>query len=183
MVDGTQTLRTELELARASQLTLLRLQLALHKSNRRVAMQALDDLLDIDAEMEGLAATLSGVPAHPASRATLSDFIGLQRAAITAEKHALAGGDLRADANPVDAPAPVEEVAAADLPEQPLVSEEEDLPAQLLLPEDEAGSEDPIGGRRWMHILAAAIVVVALGCGLIAWLWPEFSVTGVRVSG
>jgi len=65
-VDGAQALRTGLDLARASQLTMLRLLLALHKSNRRTAMQALDNLLDIDAEMEGLAATLNRAPAHPA---------------------------------------------------------------------------------------------------------------------
>lgn len=160
-IDGVQTLRTELELARASQLTLLRLQLALHKSNHRVAMQALDDLLDIDAEMEGLAATLGGVAAHPTSEgdATLAGFIGLQKAAITAEKHALTGGNLRGAA-PVAAPVHDDAIAAADFPAQ----------------EDEE-SDDRTRSRRWMIVLAAAIIVTVLGYGLIAWLLPALSVT------
>src|SRR3546814_3084452 len=51
VVDGMQALRTGLGLMRASQLTMVRFQLALYKSNRRTAMQALDNLLDIDAEI------------------------------------------------------------------------------------------------------------------------------------
>src|SRR3546814_885984 len=54
VVDGMQALRTGLGLMRASQLTMVRFQLALYKSNRRTAMQALDTFLELDAEMEGL---------------------------------------------------------------------------------------------------------------------------------
>ncbi len=170
MVDGMQTLRTELDLTRASQLTLLRLQLALHKSNRRAAMQALDDLLDIDAEMEGLAATLSGIAAHPAGDtaltgfdAALSRFIEVQKAAIAAEKHALAGGDLRSDTRSIAISPPGDGTDDADLPAQPL------------LPEDEAQSDDRTGRKRWTYVFAAAIVVIFLGGGLLAYLWPALS--------
>lgn len=170
MVDGVQTLRSELDLTRASQLTLLRLQLALHKSNRRAAMQALDDLLDIDAEMEGLAATLSGVAAHPAGDtalagidAALSRFIELQKAAIAVEKHALAGGDLRSDARSIAISVPSDGADGADLPAQPL------------LPEDETEDDDRIARKRRTFVLAAVIVVIFLGCGLLAYLWPALS--------
>ena len=166
MVDGAQALRTGLELARASQLTMLRLLLALHKSNRRTAMQALDNLLDIDAEMEGLAATLNGVPVHPADDAALSDFIGVQKAAIAVEKHALTGGDLRCEAKSMALPAPADGTEEADLPTQPQ------------LPDDAVENDDWVRPRRWMPGLAAAIVVVILiGFGVTAYLWPGLSIT------
>jgi hypothetical protein len=166
MVDSMHTLRSELDLTRASQLTLLRLQLALHKSNRRAAMQALDDLLDIDAEMEGLAAALSDITAHPAGDpghagidAALTRFIELQKAAIAAEKHALAGGDLRREARQISISATGDGADDADLRAQPL------------LPGDEA-NDDETGGKRRTYVLAAAIIVICLGCGLLAYLWP-----------
>lgn len=164
MPDGMQTtLRSGLELTRASQLTLLRLQLALHKSNRRAAMQALDNLLDIDAEMEGLAARLGGVPMHLAEEESLSGFIGLQKAAIAAEKHALTGGDLRRDARAIAVSAPDDWESGTD------------VPAQLLHSGDEAEDDEQTNGGRWIYVLVAAIIV--LGCGATVYLWPTLSVT------
>lgn len=158
MADDMQVLRTGLDLARASQLTMLRFQLALHKSNRRSAMQALDNLLDIDAEMEGLAATLDRLPARPADIAALSDFIGLQKAAIASEKHALTGGDLRPD-------------PASEWRDDP------DLHAQPLLSDDEAENRKRRGGRRWLSVLAIIAVLLAFGCGLLVYLWPTLPIT------
>jgi len=163
--DGVQALRTGLELARASQLTMLRLQLALHKSNRRTAMQTLDDLLDIDAEMAGLAAALTGVPAHLADGAALSDFIGHQRAAIAVEKHGLTGGQLRSEAQPMAIAAPVDQAPDADLLAQP--------PLTADVVEDDVR----VGSRRWVHVLAVALVVTLIGLGLAAYLWPALPVT------
>ena len=159
VVDGMQALRTGLELARASQLTMLRLELALHQSNRRTAMQALDSLLDIDAEMEGLAARLGGVPAHRAGDAALSGFIGLQKAAIAAEKHALTGGDLRSEASSMAITAPCNWPGA-------------ELPAQSPSSADEGEGDDPTRSGRWRHVLAAAVIAAFIGFGLIAYLWP-----------
>lgn len=159
VADGMQALRTGLELARASQLTMLRLQLALHKSNRRTAMQALDNLLDIDAEMEGLASTLS-TPAYLAQDAALSGFIGIQKTAIAAEKHALTGGDLRGDARPIGIAAPGDRADLFDPPAQPPLSD------------DETEDEDRTGSRRWPMFLALAIVVILAGAGAAACLWP-----------
>jgi hypothetical protein len=159
-VDRMRTLRTGLELTRASQLTMLRLQLALRDSNRRTAMQALDTLLDIDAEMEGLAATLEGAPAHMADDAALSGFIGLQKAAIAAEKHSLTGGDGRYDATSIAASAPGNWADGVDLPAQPLFSD------------DETEGGDRAGGGRWVYVVAAAIVIAAVGYGVIGYLWP-----------
>ena len=167
-VDRTQALRTGLELARASQLTMLRLQLALHKANRRTAMQAVDNLLDIDAEMEGLASTLTRAPAQLADDAALSDFIGLQKAAIAVEKHGLTGGDWRSDAQPMAIMAPGNAVGDANLPTQPVLSS------------DDVMDDDRAGSRRWMHVLAVVIVVTLIGIGLTAYLWP--SLPGAIVS-
>jgi hypothetical protein len=161
VIDGMQALRTGLELARASQLTTLRLQLALHKSNRRTAMQALDKLLDIDAEIADLAATLTGVPMHLADNVALSGFIGLQKAAIAAEKHVLTGGDWRSDTKPSAVAAASGDWAGRS-----------DLPAQSLLPDDEVGDDDRAWSSRWMQALIVAIVVTLAGFGLIAYLWP-----------
>lgn len=165
MVNNVHTLRSELNLTRASQLTLLRFQLALHKSNRRAAMQALDDLLDIDAEMESLATTLSRIAAYPAGDtvlagidAALSRFIQLQKAAIAAEKHILAGGDLRSDDRSIAMPAPDDRAGNTDLPARPL------------LPEDAAEGDDRTRRKCQTYILAAVVAVIFLGCGLLAYL-------------
>ena len=165
---GMTTLRAGLDLSRASQLTMLRLQLALHTSNRRTAMQALDDLLDIDAAMEGLAAGLTTAPS--ADAAALSGFIGLQKAALAMEKHALAGGDWRHDARSV---AQVD--AGADLLPQPTPADEAAPPADVDTPsvEDEAEGERRPGGRHWLRALVAAIVLMLIGAVVIAWLRPD----------
>lgn len=152
MIDGQQSLRMGLELVRASQLTMLRLQLALHEPNRRTAMQALDTLLDIDAEMEDLAATLGGVPSHPANDAALSGFIGLQKAAIAAEKHALTGGDAASLA--LSAPG------------------EASLAAQPVFSDDNSESVDRPHGRRRKRVLAVAIVAIIVASATMALLWP-----------
>ena len=156
VVDGMQALRTGLKLARASQLTMLRLQLALYNSNRRTAMQALDNLLAVDAEMEGLTARLDNFPPHQGDDSALPGFIKLQRAAIAAEKHVLTGGDGRSDAKAIANAAAVHWAGEADLPAQPLLSA------------DEVEGDDRAGNRHWMHVLAIAIVVTFIGFGLIA---------------
>jgi len=139
---------------------MLRLQLALHKSNRRTAIQALDHLLDIDAEMEDLAATLNGVPIHPANDAALSGFIGLQKAAIAAEKHALTGGHPQADdalfGRPMTLTALQDRAAGGD----------------PLLPDGEEASDDRTGSRRRTSFLAVAIVMIVIGIGLTLYLSP-----------
>jgi hypothetical protein len=165
IVDGMQALRTGLELARASQLTMLRLQLALHKSNRRTAMQTLDNLLDIDAEMEGLAAALTGAPTHLADGAALSDFIGRQKAAIAVEKHGLTGGHGRSEVKSMAIAAPSDLARGADLIAQPPLSA------------DAVENDGRAGSRRWRHVFAVALIVTLIGFGLAAYLWPALPVT------
>jgi hypothetical protein len=134
-------------------------------------MQALDNLLDIDAEMEGLAATLTGAPKHLADDAALSDFIGLQKAAIAVEKHALTGSEWPSDVKPMAITAPVDLAGDADL-----------LAPPPPLSEDEA-EQDRAGSRRWMHVLAAVIILTLIGLGLVAYLWPALPGTLVSFGG
>jgi hypothetical protein len=182
-IDELGALRAGFDLARASQLTMVRLQLALHKSNRRSAMQALDTLLDIEEEMAELAAILDDAPVHPADDAALSGFIGRQKAAIAVEKHVLAGGDWPGDARPGAIPAPDDPVVP--LPDDPPVAVAMpvdrlvvvDLPAQYAAADDEADeaeSDDRSGRARWIVVLAAAIAIIVIA-GLIAWQWPALS--------
>jgi hypothetical protein len=131
-------------------------------------MQALDNLLEIDAEMENLAATLNGIPTHLANERGLFGFIGFQKEAIAAEKHVLARGGSRLEAEPV-AVATADEDQASDL----------DLPVQPLL-SDEAESTHR-SGRRWHYVLAIAFLLVVLGCGLLTYMWPVLSVTLARL--
>jgi hypothetical protein len=182
-IDELAALRAGFDLARASQLTMVRLQLALHKSNRRSAMQALDTLLDIEAEMAELAAIMDAAPAHPGGDAALSGFIGCQKAAIAVEKHVLAGGDWPSDAQP-DAISQPDDPAVFVRDEPAVaVATPVDRPVAIDLPTlypaadveaDEAEIDDRPGGTRWMVILAAAIALIVI-IGLIAWQWPALS--------
>ncbi|HEX7849444.1 MAG TPA: hypothetical protein VF485_06905 [Sphingomonas sp.] len=188
-IDELVALRAGFDLARASQLTMVRLQLALHKSNRRSAMQALDTLLDIEAEMAELAAVLDATPAHSGGDEALSGFIGSQKAAIAVEKHVLAGGDWPSDAEPGVISGPAD--PAVSEPDHPAVSVQEkptaaiavatpvDRPVAIDLPTlspaaGEVEVDDRPGGARWMAILAAAIALIVIA-GLIAWQWPALS--------
>jgi hypothetical protein len=184
-INQLAALRAGFDLARASQLTMVRLQLALHKSNRRSAMQALDTLLDIEAEMAELAAILDAAPTHPGSDAALSGFIGSQKAAIAVEKHALAGGDWPNDAEPaaISEPGhpavttqdePTVAVAIATPVDRPVAI---DLPTLSPAADDDADEteiDDGSGGARWTAVVAAAIALVVIA-GLIAWQWPALS--------
>jgi hypothetical protein len=186
-IDELAALRAGFDLARASQLTMVRLQLALHKSNRRSAMQALDTLLDIEAEMAELAAILDAAPAHPGSDAALSGFIGCQKAAIAVEKHVLAGGDWPSDARTdaicdLDHPAPDDPAVSVHDEPAVAVAMPVDRPVVIDLPTlypaaDDAGEaevDDRPGGARWVAVLAAAIALIVIA-GLIAWQWPALS--------
>lgn len=124
-------------------------------------MQALDNLLEIDAEIEGLAATLNGIPTNLTGDAPLFGFIGFQKEAIAAEKHVLASGNLRSASEPIAAFPPDDEQ-----------SRDAGATEQALLSADEAEDGDRLGPRLWMYVLVA-IAVMALGCELIAFLWPE----------
>jgi len=187
-IDELAALRAGFDLARASQLTMVRLQLALHKSNRRSAMQALDTLLDIEAEMAELAAILDAAPAHPGGDTALSGFIGCQKAAIAVEKHVLAGGDWPSDARP-DAISESGDATVSEAEYSGAVHNEPAIPVAVATPvnrpvaialpthypaADVAEVDDRPGGTRWIVVLVATIALIVIA-GLIAWQWPALS--------
>lgn len=167
MVDDIQALHTGLELARASQLTMLRLQLALHESNPRTAMRAVDMLLDIDAEMEGIAATLASLPAQSGEAAALAGFIGNQKAAIASEKHVLVGGTGRND---------IRSVANYT----PHGATDEETIAHASFTDDEWEGDHSPGVRPWLPVIAAILVILLMGFGLTVYLWPATFDVGNR---
>ena len=83
---GSDELAEGLMLMRASAISVVRLQLAMERRDRRVALQAVDDLVELDGRLEEL---LGAIPAS-------SDLVPLQRAledgrsALTREKWTLA---------------------------------------------------------------------------------------------
>ncbi len=188
-IDGLQALRAGLDLARASQLTMVRFQLALQKSDRRIAMQALDDLLDLDAEMESLAATPVSVPSGPIDGAPLSAFIRHQRSAIAVEKHGLTGSDGRSVAKPRTAAVPDDRAdrerladpqPAGDAAEESGPAITDDV-APPLPPAEAVAGGDRAPTRPWLLGLAITIGIALVGLGLVAWLWPEWLAPMLRI--
>src|SRR5512146_247368 len=85
---GFSGLAEALLLVRGSTLKLVRLQLALERDDRRVALEALDDLLALDRQLnEQLAKAPSG-----RDYASLREQLESDRSAVDREKHTLAAG-------------------------------------------------------------------------------------------
>ncbi len=167
--ESTQQLHSGLQLARASQVTLLRLQLALHGADRRGAMAALDSLLDLDAEMESLAATLGGDVYETTQDQAVAAHIAREKAAIAAEKHRLTGHAGRTDAGG-DADFAVEvpsELHFAASPPVPTVILADD-------PEGDARYAPEAPRQRWPAVLAL-ICLLAIGLGVFVYLQPDLA--------
>lgn len=79
-----------LQLLRASSMTSIRLQLALARRDRRVAMTALDTLAAVDAEIERLVDRLSGSASSSPELAAIATWLAQEKAAVTNDKLNLA---------------------------------------------------------------------------------------------
>jgi len=75
-----------LMLLRASTLKVIRLQLAIERQDRRVALEAMDDLVALDDELQKC---IAGMPA-PADLAVLQDAMAVERSSLDREKLGLA---------------------------------------------------------------------------------------------
>ena len=75
-----------LMLLRASTLKVIRLQLAIERQDRRVVLEAMDDLVALDDELQKC---LAGIPA-PADLAGLQDALAVERSSLDREKLGLA---------------------------------------------------------------------------------------------
>lgn len=84
---GSDELAEGLMLVRASTLKVIRLQLAMERRDRRVALEAVDDLVALDRSLEEF---LTQVPS-PHVQGLFRNVLELERSALNAEKHTLAG--------------------------------------------------------------------------------------------
>lgn len=75
-----------LMLLRASTLKVIRLQLAIERQDRRVALEAMDDLVALDDELQKC---LAGMPA-PVDLSGLQDALAMERSSLDREKLGLA---------------------------------------------------------------------------------------------
>lgn len=85
------TLGVGMQLVRASNLTMSRFQLALQSGDRRLATKAMDNILDIDAEMECFVADLGCAAANEPHMEDMEIYLASQKDAVAREKHALVG--------------------------------------------------------------------------------------------
>jgi hypothetical protein len=85
---GSEVLAEGLMLVRASTLKVIRLQLAMERRDRRVALEAVDDLVALDRSLEQF---LMSVPAAD-DDGLFGNVLELERSALNVEKHTLAAG-------------------------------------------------------------------------------------------
>ena len=102
-----------LMLLRASTLKVIRLQLAIERQDRRVALEAMDDLVALDDELQKC---LAHMPA-PGDLAAFRDVLALERSSLDREKLGLAAGIIGGRSKPEPAHSkPVQEQAFAHAP-------------------------------------------------------------------
>lgn len=94
-----------LQLSRASTMAMLRLQLALESGERRQALEAIDRLHALDAEMERLVNQLP-LPGDDADLRAITRHVGDQKVQLAFDKLALASGISGPDMNSGDTPMP-----------------------------------------------------------------------------
>lgn len=106
---GSNELAEGLMLLRASTLKIIRLQLAIERQDRQVALSAVDDLVSLDRRLQ---IYLEGVPATSEQLMLRRELDG-ERAALNEEKLTLGAEILRRPASSVGQTQPVEEAAPA----------------------------------------------------------------------
>ena len=140
-------------LLRASNMNVMRLQLAMERSDRRLAMEALDGLVALDGELKGF---IEDMPPADEALTEMARRLDAQKAVLASEKLVFAAGRSGPSlARPKDI-APPAPVAEPDAP-RTLSLEPEWVPAHLVEEEDEAG------GGRGVAWVAAALLFLILG--------------------
>lgn len=166
---GSEALAEGLMLVRASTLKVIRLQLAMERRDRRGALEAVDDLVELDRKLQhylGDAPALFG-------QERLREELDREQAALQQEKLTLAAEVIRR-------PEPSETVVAFPAPEpveaDPEIAEEE--PFQVIEWEEEP---KPRGrALKW----AIALVVIAGAAAGAAFMpgAPELAATGMQTA-
>lgn len=103
---GRDELAEGLMLFRAGTLRMIRLQLAMEQHDRRIALEAVDDLVALDRQLQDY---LAHMP-EPSIASERVHELAEERAALNREKLALAAGVIRREAAPSD----VEPIAEAE---------------------------------------------------------------------
>jgi hypothetical protein len=152
-----QELARSMTLLRASNLNVVRLQLAMERQDKRQAMEALDGLVELDGEIREL---VGAMPAEAESLREMTRRIDDQRRAIASEKFVLAAGR----AGPAQArntnPVPVAEPA---LPP-------DEAPEHCEASDAYVEADGETGGRHTAAlILALLFLVAAIGAATLHW--------------
>jgi hypothetical protein len=113
---GSDELAEGLMLVRASTLKMIRLQLAMERRDRRVALEAVDELVALDRRLEHY---LADVPAPE---------LEVERAALNREKLTLAAEVIRSEPRPVEEAEPEPAPVATFEPDWQQLSFEEERP-------------------------------------------------------
>ncbi len=159
-VMGNDELAEGLMIVRASTLKVIRLQLAMERNDRRVAIEAIDELIALDRRME---AYLAHVPALPDRR--LEQALLLDRSALNREKLTLAA-EIRRNANdqalfrqpPLNHPSDDDLVVRS-----PPASEQFADGQPEWIPEPYEGTPR----RRWLLALMFLLLLAALAAGAL----------------
>ena len=148
-----------LMLMRASAINVVRLQLAMERRDRRVALQAVDDLVEIDRQLEDF---LSEIPADP-HLSPLQRALEDGRSALAREKLTLAAGALGPTvAPPLDSW--VEPLAVAEPQGLP-------VPAESFGAVLDADFDAPRG--RFLPIAATVTLLLVAVAAALWWFAPE----------
>ena len=94
---GSDELAEGLMLVRASTLKMIRFQLAMERRDRRVALEAVDDLVALDRRLDQYLADV------PSAQLMFRNELEAERAALNQEKLTLAAEVIRAEPKPVEA--------------------------------------------------------------------------------
>lgn len=150
---GNDELAEGLMLVRASTLKIIRFQLAMERRDRRVALEAVDDLVALDGCLQKF---LAQVP-NGFDDGQFSDVLERERSALNVEKHTLAGG-IRSRQSEVETLPP----------ERPAVVAEDFTAMDEWVPYGSDTYElEPTRGRWWRWV-AVVLLFVAIACGAFA---------------
>jgi hypothetical protein len=145
---GSEELAESLTLVRASTLKMIRLQLAMERNDRRVALEAVDDLVAIDRRLQDY---IAEVPAAE-EQLMFRQAVDADRALLNREKMTLAAEIVRPERSP-DLSDPIPEIAApTSWDDFDFVTEEERRPHRSIL---------------WLALALAVLAAAAAG----AWIW------------
>jgi hypothetical protein len=145
---GSDELAEGLMLVRASTLKIIRLQLAMERRDRRVALEEVDDLLALDRRLQDY---LGDVERSPFFRE-----LETERAALNREKLTLAAEVVRREAPPLSAPEPQAEEAPS-----PVAVEAPDPELWGSFAFAEAEAERRRRGIRWLALVLVLLSIIA----------------------